>query len=158
MHPVTVVWGVGNEMMGDDAAGICAARLIERRSLPWIRVFICGTLPENYMAPLRKAGPETLLIIDAADIGERAGEIRLLEMADIGGAAFSTHGIPLGVLLAPFEPKLRVRIIAIQPLETRLGEGISPQVRTAAQIAADAVCESRWENIPPFQRQNLSPR
>ena len=158
MHSVTAVWGVGNEIMGDDAAGICSARLIKRKDLPWIKVFLCGTLPENYISPLERLSPKTLLIIDAADIGERAGEFRLLRISDIGGTAFSTHGIPLGILLAPLEPKILIRIIAIQPLETKLAGNISPQVRAAARKVASAVCENSWENIPPLQRQNLSPR
>ena len=158
MHSVTAVWGVGNEIMGDDAAGIRTAQLIERKGLPWIKVFICGTLPENFIAPLEKVGPETLLIIDAADMGERAGEIRLLRIADIGGAAFSTHGIPLGVLLAPFESRIQIRMIAIQPLDTGLGCKISRQVRSAARKVAAAVCENSWGSLQPFQRQNLSPR
>lgn len=158
MHPVTAVWGVGNEIMSDDAAGIRSARLIEKRNLPWISVFICGTLPENYIAPLEKLSPGTLLIIDAADMGERAGEIRLLKISDIGGAAFSTHGLPLGMLLAPFEAKIRIRMIAIQPLDTRLGGKMSHQVRRAVQAAATAVCDNSWESFPSLQRQNLSPR
>lgn len=158
MHPVTAIWGVGNEIMGDDAAGIFAAELIRKRGLPWIRVFICGTLPENYIATLGTLSPKTLLIIDAADMGERAGDIRLLRVADIGGAAFSTHGFPLGVLLAPFESRIQIRIIAIQPLDTRLGCKISRQIRSAARKVAEAVCEGSWESLPPFQRENLSPR
>jgi len=155
---ITVVWGVGNEIMGDDAAGIYAAGLVRRRNIPWIRVFDCGTLPENYIYPLEKIRPDTLLIIDAADIGVEPGEIRLLKTDETGGAAFSTHGIPIGVLLAPFEPGLRVRILAIQPLGTRLGDEMSPPVRAAAERAAEAVCSRSWGRFPPIQRENLSPR
>ncbi|MDO9508846.1 MAG: hydrogenase 3 maturation endopeptidase HyCI [Thermovirgaceae bacterium] len=158
MRPITVVWGVGNEMMGDDAAGIYAAELVRSKKIPWIRVFLCGTLPENYISPLEKISPGTLLIIDAADMGIKPGEIRLLKTGEIGEAAFSTHGIPIGVLLAPFEPGLRVRILAIQPLGTRLGDEISQPVRIAAEKTAGAVCDRSWGNFPQLQRENLSPR
>lgn len=158
MKPVTVVWGVGNEIMGDDAAGIYAAGLVRKRNIPWIRVFDCGTLPENYISPLEKILPETLLIIDAADIDAEPGEIRLLRINETCGAAFSTHGIPVDVLLAPFEPGLRIRILAIQPLSTRLGDEMSPPVRSAAERAAVAVCSRSWGRFPPLQRENLSPR
>ena len=107
---------------------------------------------------LEKISPWTLLIIDAADMGEKAGEIRLLRISDISGAAFSTHGIPLGILLAPFEARIHIRIIAIQPLDTGLSLEISPQARSAARKVADAVCQNRWDSFQPFQRQNLSPR
>lgn len=158
MDSKTVVWGIGNEIMGDDAAGLYTAGIIKGRNIPWIITFLCGTLPENYTATLERIRPETLLIIDAADMGKKAGDTRLLRIPEIGGSSFSTHGIPIGVLLAPFEKLFRIRIIAIQPLRSRLGEGISPPVRAAAKSAADAVCERRWGNIPALQRENLSPR
>jgi len=158
LDAVTVVWGTGNEIMGDDAAGIVAARLIAERSLPWIRVFFCGTLPENYISTLEHGEIETLLILDAADLGEKPGTMRLLRSSEAAGASFSAHGIPIGLLLEPFEPRLRIRIIAIQPLSNRLGDGISLPVLAAAERAADAVCGRSWGKIPPLQRENLSPR
>lgn len=158
MKVPTFVWGVGNEIMGDDAAGICAARMVMERDLPWIRVFLCGVLPENHMTPLREAPPERLLIMDAADFGGEPGDIRLLETRDIAGAVLSSHGIPIGVLLAPFEEKIFIRIIAIQPLYTGLREGLSPPVEKAVRKAAAAVCSGTWDRFPPLHSENLSPR
>lgn len=158
MEGLTFVWGIGNELMGDDAAGIQAAEMVEARALPWIRVFLCGVLPENHLAPLRENLPENLLIIDAADCGCEPGEIRLLGLRDVEGAAFSSHGIPLSILLAPFEGVTRVRIIAIQPAFTGLREGLSPPVEAAAACVAKAVCDGTWIEFPPLHSENLSPR
>jgi hydrogenase 3 maturation protease len=144
--------------MGDDAAGICAARMVMERGLPWIRVFLCGVLPENHIAPLRQSPPERLLIIDAADFGGEPGDIRLLGIRDVAGAVLSSHGIPLGVLLASFEEKTCIRIIAIQPMYTGLREGLSPPVEKAARKAAEAVCSGTWDRFPPLHSENLSPR
>ena len=144
--------------MGDDAAGIWAARMVMERGLPWIRVFLCGVLPENHIAPLRQSPPERLLIIDAADFGGEPGDIRLLGIRDVAGAVLSSHGIPLGVLLAPFEEKTCIRIIAIQPMYTGLREGLSPPVEKAARKAAEAVCSGTWDRFPPLHSENLSPR
>ncbi|HCR38699.1 MAG TPA: hypothetical protein DIV80_04410 [Synergistaceae bacterium] len=158
MNVPTFVWGVGSEIMGDDAAGIWAARMVMERGLPWIRVFLCGVLPENHIAPLRQSPPERLLIIDAADFGGEPGDIRLLGIRDVAGAVLSSHGIPLGVLLAPFEEKTCIRIIAIQPMYTGLREGLSPPVEKAARKAAEAVCSGTWDRFPPLHSENLSPR
>ena len=158
MPATTMVWGMGNEIMGDDAAGIYCAGLIRDRNIPWIKVFLCGTLPENYLCTIERIRPETLLLVDAADMGISPGEVRLLSLSDIGGAAFSTHGIPADLLLRPHESSVRIRIIGIQPLETVPGAGISPRVRSAALMAADAVCGRYWGRIPALQRQNRSPR
>jgi hydrogenase 3 maturation protease len=158
MPPLTVVWGVGNEIMRDDAAGIRAAELVRERGLPWIRVSICGVLPENHIAPLREISPRLLLVIDAADFGEKPGEIRLLRVCDIGGSVFSSHGIPIGVLLEPFEKNTRIVIIAIQPQDTGLGEGLSQPVAKAVKSVAGAVCDGTWENFPFIHSENLSPR
>jgi len=159
MKGLTFVWGMGNELMGDDAVGIRAAEMVKTRALPWVRVFLCGVLPENHLAPLREAPPENLIIIDAADCGGEPGETRLLGLRDVEGAALSSHGIPLSVLLAPFEGgATRIRIIAIQPAFTGLREGLSPPVETAAARVAEAVCNGTWGEIPPLHSENLSPR
>ena len=158
MKGLTFVWGMGNELMGDDAVGIRAAEMVKTRALPWVRVFLCGVLPENHLAPLREAPPENLIIIDAADCGGEPGEARLLGLRDVEGAALSSHGIPLSVLLAPFEGATRIRIIAIQPAFTGLREGLSPPVETAAARVAEAVCNGTWGEIPPLHSENLSPR
>jgi len=154
----TLIWGIGNEIMGDDAAGLFCAELLRQRNIPWIHVCLCGTLPENYICTIERIHPETLLLLDASDMGLPPGETRLLSLSDIGGTAFSTHGIPADVLLSPYEASVRIRIIGIQPLRNTPGAGISPQVRSAAERAADAVCRRSWGNIPAFQRQNRSPR
>lgn len=158
MERLTFVWGMGNELMGDDAAGIRAAEMIKARALPWIRVFLCGVLPENHIAPLRENPPETLLVIDAADFDGEPGEIRLLGLNDVEGSLLSSHGIPLSVLLAPFEEGIRISIIAIQPAFTGFWEGLSPAVETAAGRAAEAVCSGAWDEFPSLHSENLSPR
>ncbi len=158
MDQTTVVWGVGNEIMGDDAAGVRTAELIMERRIPWIRVSLCGVLPENHIAPLREISPGLLLVIDAADIGGRPGDIRLLKASDAAGAVFSSHGIPVGVLLAPFEKTTRIVIIAIQPQNIGLGEVLSRPVAEAVKTVADAVCDGTWEEFPYLHSENLSPR
>ncbi len=158
MEGLTFVWGMGNELMGDDAVGIRAAEMVKARALPWVRVFLCGVLPENHLAPLRETPPESLIIIDAADCGGEPGETRLLRLQDVEGSALSSHGIPLSILLAPFEGVTRVRIIAIQPAFTGLREGLSPPVEAAAASVAKAVCDGTWVEFPPLHSENLSPR
>lgn len=120
------IWGVGNPLLGDDAVGgVVALRL---------GGIDCGTTPENYISKLRKNPPDFLLIIDAADFGETPGTIKILELDEISGTIFTSHGVPLKTLLEPFTEKTKIYLIGIQPKNLGLGEVISAEVEGAMEI------------------------
>src|SRR5512139_3912125 len=72
--------GVGNFERSDDAAGILVARgLLYGRhgALPeHILVIDAGHAPENSTGELRRFGPQGVLFVDAAEMGEVPGTIR----------------------------------------------------------------------------------
>ena len=125
------LWGVGNTLLGDDAVG------------PMISVQLggidCGTTPENYISKLRKEEPEILIIIDAAEMGLKAGSVRVLNFGEISGEIVTSHGIPLSVLLEQFYKSKVTDIIfiGIQPKQTNPGEQLSTEVRAAAEFIVE---------------------
>jgi hydrogenase 3 maturation protease len=126
-----VILGVGNLLRGDDAAGVLICeRLAGNVSA---QVIDAGTVPENYLRPVVDTGPESLVILDAVNFGERPGAVQLFEPHQILSAAFSTHALSprLFVELLQHEIEAAVYFIGIQPAHTRLSEPVSPAVQQA---------------------------
>ncbi|MDR1048541.1 MAG: hydrogenase maturation protease, partial [Synergistaceae bacterium] len=139
------VWGVGNVLLGDDAVGCKVAELLSERGMPG--VVVCGTTPENYVATLRKAPPDTLLIVDAAHMGLAPGECRRFSVGELDAVMDSSHGIPLSVLLGPFIDSIEIVVLGIQPSTPRLGAPLSEVVEEAALRVADLIPRNEWRNV-----------
>jgi len=128
------VLGIGNELYGDDGAGVALARSLARSGIDpgKMQAFEAGPAPENFTGSLRKMNPSHVLMVDAANLGLEPGSIRVIDMEQITGAGFSTHTLPLHIL-ADFIARegCRVVMLGIQPRDLSFGEGLSPEVSTA---------------------------
>ena len=136
-----VVLGVGSELRGDDAAGVLVAARLARRGPSGVHVIVGGTAPENLTAEVRSLSPSHLLIVDSADMGESPGSVRVIVPAEIGGASFSTHSLPLS-LLAEYvrrETGCRVTVVGMQPRSVEPGRGVSHEVERAIEETVDAL-------------------
>jgi len=121
--------GIGNIMKGDDAAGpLVADRLRHRR--PDIAVINCGDIPENYLRQLTAHRSGTIVFIDAADMREQPGTVRLFKSEKIAVSGFMTHGMPLNMLAEYIAAAAGcpVYLLGIQPKRMRLGDSFSPEV------------------------------
>jgi hydrogenase 3 maturation protease len=89
-----------------------------------------GHAPENGTSQLRRFEPQVVLLVDAAEMGEQPGTIRLIEMEEIDGMSASTHSLPLSMLAnyLVLELGCQVAILGIQPASTDVGEDIDPRV------------------------------
>ena len=130
------VVGVGQELRGDDAAGLLAARRLfaalpaESASL---LVIEAGPAPENHTGALRRFRPDLVLFVDAAGLETEPGTIRWLDLEDITGLGASTHSLPLSTLAGFLTAQLGcdVALIGVQPGETGIGAPLSPPVSAA---------------------------
>jgi hydrogenase 3 maturation protease len=142
---VTVV-GVGNPLRGDDGAGPLVARGLRR--VPGLRVVEAEEVPESHLARITAGPPDTIVLVDAVDLGAAPGAVALLRTSNLAAFAPTTHHVPLD-LLATFlarETGAEVLVLAIQPGRTTLGAQITPAVEEAAALVAGAlnrVIESR---------------
>jgi hydrogenase maturation protease HycI len=136
-----VVLGVGSELRSDDAAGVRVAAELARAALAGVHALDGGSAPENCTAEIRQLDPSHLIIVDSAHMQESPGAIRLIESADISGASFGTHSLPLSVLADYIRREIgcRVSVIGIQPASIEFGESMSPEVSAAVQEAALAL-------------------
>ena len=106
-----VLLGIGNEMRGDDGVGPYIAQSLKPGK--W-KAIDCGTVPENYTKDAR--GANTVLIVDATDMGLEPGSIRIIPRERIGDLAISTHSMPLSMLIDYLKESCgEIIMIGIQP-------------------------------------------
>lgn len=152
-----MIWGIGNVFHGDDAAGPTVAERIAALSIPGVLSVNCETTPENYIGLAQKKTPEMLLIVDALDMGLPAGSIRRVDPKDCAGIAFSSHGIPVPLLLELLPKNISVRILGIQPADASPFSEVSPSVAEAIDRVCALIEAEETGHIPAYQ-ENLSPR
>lgn len=97
------VLGAGSVLRADDAAGVMVVeKLMADCSIeehPNLRFYLGETAPENYSGNIRIFCPTHLLIIDAADLGQKPGDIVDINPEDVGGPTFCSHMLPLKVMI-----------------------------------------------------------
>jgi hydrogenase 3 maturation protease len=136
---------IGNRDGGDDGIGPSIADRLKIDSLDLV-VLDCGTTPENYTAIVKRHKPKTLVLIDAADMGLHAGDIRIIPKEKLGSMHMSTHGIPLSVLIQYLEKEVEhVLLVGIQP-ETMIG-AISKPVKKSAEHLIDLLKKKEINQI-----------
>ncbi len=134
-----VVLGVGSELCRDDGAGTYAVNEIKKLPASERLLLLCGeSAPENFTGVIKAFRPDVLFIIDAAYMDMPAGSIQLLPYEKAAGLSFSTHMLPLPLMMdyLALECGCRCYVIGIQPENTDQGIGICPRVREGAETLA----------------------
>ncbi len=120
--------GIGNVLKQDDGAGVYISRRIKPRNN--ILVLTVEASIENYIGKINSLDPDTLVLIDCADLGLEPGNARLLSVNEITDITFNTHNISLKRICEFFSAK--VLILGIQPVSVGFGENISYLVRSVS--------------------------
>jgi hydrogenase 3 maturation protease len=134
---------VGNELCGDDAAGVEAARRLKAaraEGLPW-DVYDTQTVPESFLMKIVERRPECVLLIDALDFGASPGAVELFPVDKLSGQGPSTHGpAPLAFLdvLHMMHPCRRA-VLGIQPKEGGFGRAMCEPVAAAVDMVVTAL-------------------
>ena len=138
------VVGVGQELNGDDAAGVRVARALLKRQragssdaprpAPFsLLVVEAAHAPENCTGAVRRFAPDLVLVVDAAEMGDPPGTIRWLDWREAAGFDASTHTLSVSMLARYLIAELSCEVgaIGIQAQDTSLGAPVSPPVRRA---------------------------
>ncbi|MEZ5729323.1 MAG: hydrogenase maturation protease [Burkholderiaceae bacterium] len=143
----TLVLGLGNRLLADDAAGPLAIDRLEARGAGTsdIRLRDGGTIGLALLPEIEDA--QALIAIDAAAFGEPPGTVRVFEGADmdaqLGGRKRTAHEVALADLIsaAMFSGTLPARraLVAVQPGSTELALSPTPAVAAAIDTLCDAV-------------------
>ena len=144
LRPKIAILGIGQELRGDDAAGVATARAL--RSLPSLQnhetqqssavlIIDAGPAVENFTGTLRRFAPDLVILVDAASMDASPGTIRWLDWHTAGGLSAATHSLPLSVFGNYLVEELgcQVVLIGIQPSTTTLDTPLSPAVQRAVE-------------------------
>lgn len=121
---------IGNILRGDDGLGPKLIELLKSKNLN-AALFDCGTAPENYIFPILSVSPDTVILIDAADIGEAPGSAKVFGIDEISNVSFSTHNPSPRLftdLLHTGRDDLNIFVVSVQPKTTALGASLTKEV------------------------------
>ena len=141
-NSATVIIGIGNILKGDDGAGPLVCEQLMHAKI-CAEVIDAGTVPENYIQPIIKKGPQNLLVIDAIDFGAPPGTIRIFEPEQLSSHVISTHSLSprLFVDMVRRDISIDVYFAGIQPAQIQLGQSISQQVSLAIKQLSKTLAE-----------------
>jgi hydrogenase 3 maturation protease len=146
MSKDTVIMCVGNRDVGDDGIGPYIAERLQKDHSDFV-VLDAGISPENYTSVVKRHQPKTLILVDAADMGLPAGEIRIVPEKKIGTMHLSTHGVSLALLIEFLKKDIKeIMVIGIQP-KTMSGP-LSARVRKSGEHLIDVLQKKSFRDIP----------
>ena len=131
-----VVAGIGNPIRRDDFVGVKIAQDLKGKVSKNVCLIECETVPESFMQEIVDLKPSHVLLIDAAVLGLKPGETRLVfpeQVADF--PAITTHMLPLRIFCEYITKmtETKIALLLIEPESTEFGEGLTPEVQKAAE-------------------------
>jgi hydrogenase 3 maturation protease len=134
-----LVLGAGNAMRADDAAGCVVAERLAGRFPS--NVIDGGMVPENFVGPIRRMIPGTVIIVDAADFGAQPGELYVARADDIVGDMFGTHGAPLALFMRAMNDEFGsdVILVAVQVGSMELNAPMTDRVESAVELLTETL-------------------
>lgn len=153
MNPTTLILGLGNTLLTDEAVGVEVVRRLESaRDVPDAVFLDGGTLSFTLAGPI--ADSERLIVVDAAVMGAEPGTVRIFEGEamdrQLSGKGKSVHEVSLQDLmdmarLTSTLPPFRA-MVGIEPAKVDWGDRLTPAVEAAVPVAVAAVRDLavRW--------------
>jgi hydrogenase 3 maturation protease len=138
-HKKVVIAGIGNPIRMDDFVGVKIVQDLQGKLLQKVHLIECETVPESFMDEIAELKPSHVLLIDAAMMQLKPGEVRLFDAERVTSfPAISTHMLPLNIF-CEYITKMsgaRIALLLIEPGNTEFGEGLTRKVQeTATRIA-----------------------
>jgi len=131
-----VVAGIGNPIRSDDFVGVKIVQNLKSKVSERVYLIECETVPESFLQPIVEFNPTHVLLIDAAILGLKPGETRLIDPERIADfPAISTHMLPLRVFCEYLAAttKAKIALLLIEPKNVEFGEGLTPEVQATAE-------------------------
>jgi hydrogenase maturation protease HycI len=148
-----VVVGVGNPLRGDDAAGCELAQRLQGRTAAL--VLNAESVPESELVRIAMALPDTVMFVDAVDLGTAPGSLAVLEAEQMANYGPSTHRVPLRILMECVrrDTVADVFLVAVQPRNVGFGEPMSAEVAASIALLAETI----EDLLPAVRARSSSP-
>lgn len=136
-----VIVGIGNVLRADDAVGPV---LVQRLHGTVNAVCIdAGTAPETYLGKIVKEKPDTVLLVDAADLDLEPGAYDILQEDEIVVSGFTTHDMSphLFIDFIKRETTASVFMLGVQPYQLDFSDEMSECVEKTVNDLANLIRE-----------------
>ena len=149
-EPKIFILGIGSEFKADDAAGVVLAKnLLDRCSnknskfQSRLMIIDGSTAPENYTGDIKKFAPTHLVLVDAAEMGTAPGTAKLIPSNKIGGVSFSTHVLPIAVMINYLNQSVKFEtvIIGVEPKDLEFGKEMSTEVKNTVDMLSNDIVD-----------------
>ena len=131
-----VVAGIGNPIRRDDFVGVKIVQDLQGKAPENVHLIECETVPESFMQEIVDLKPSHVLLIDAAVLGLKLGETRLVFPEQVTNfPAITTHMLPLRIF-SEYITKMteaKIALLLVEPENTEFGEGLTPTAQAAAE-------------------------
>jgi len=137
-----VIAGIGNPIRMDDFVGVKIVQDLRGKVSDRVYLIECETVPESFIQQITDFNPSHILIIDAAILGMKPGESRLIKPEQLTMfPAFSTHMLPLRIFCEYLAKttKAKIALLLVEPKKVDFGEGLTPEVEATAQSVVNAL-------------------
>jgi len=131
-----VVAGIGNAIRKDDYVGLKIVQDLQGKVSENVCLLECETVPESYLLDVELFNPTHVLLIDAAFLGSKSGEVNLVDPEIIANYfSISTHTLPLKIFCDYVKKATgaKIGLLLIEPKSIEFGEGLSVEVQTTAK-------------------------
>jgi len=143
-----VIVGIGNTIKGDDAFG---PAFIEKVTGKVKAACIdAGSAPENYTGVIAKENPDTVLLVDAADLNLAPGEYRILKPDEILKSGFTTHDMSPAMFIEYLtgRTKADIYMLGVQPETISLGDEMSDAVKKTLDCVTKLITSPECTHTP----------
>jgi hydrogenase 3 maturation protease len=132
-----VVAGIGNPIRCDDYVGLKIVESLQGKVPGNVRLLECETVPESFLLDIEEYDPSHVLLIDAALLGLKGGDVRLVEPEKVVNfSAITSHVLPLKVFCEYISKTTgaKIGLLLVEPGCMEFGEGLSTEVSATAKI------------------------
>jgi hydrogenase 3 maturation protease len=128
-----IILGVGDPMRGDDGFGPALVKRLQNKLQATL--IDAGDVPENYLGLIDASPSDTIIVVNAADIGGKPGEAALLQTGQLDTATLTTHnpGLRLFAKVLRSTTRAEVVVLAVQPEMTAFGAPLTPRLNAALE-------------------------
>jgi hydrogenase 3 maturation protease len=131
-----VIAGIGNPIRTDDFVGVKIVQDLTRKVSKKVHLIECETVPESFMQEIVDLKPSHVLLIDAAVLGLKPGETRLVFPKQVANfPAVTTHVLPLRIFCEYITKmaEAKIALLLVEPENTEFGDGLTIMVQAAAE-------------------------
>ena len=131
-----VVAGIGNPIRRDDFVGVKIVQDLEGKVSKNVHLIECETVPESFMQEIIDFKPSHVLLVDAAFLGLKPGETRIVFPEQVANfPAITTHVLPLRIFCEYISKmtEAKIALLLVEPEDTEFGEGLTPEVQATAE-------------------------